>query len=70
MSAALEQGGVPGQVERPSLVAVDAVADRLPAGTVPVDTPVRVLCTSEVVEDESTLLRGLRKLQGMTSKDR
>src|ERR1039457_4190693 len=36
MSAALDQGGVPGQVERPSLVAVDAVADRLPSGTVPV----------------------------------
>jgi hypothetical protein len=40
MSAALEQGGVPGQVERPSLVAVDAVADRLPAGTVPVEVTV------------------------------
>src|ERR1700729_471206 len=37
MSTPLEQGGVPGQVERPSLVAVDAVADRLPAGTVPVE---------------------------------
>src|ERR1035441_8341438 len=37
MSAVLEQGGVPGQVERPSLVAVDAVADRLPAGTVPAE---------------------------------
>src|ERR1035437_9677015 len=40
MSAALEQGGVPGQVERPSLVAVDAVADRLPAGTVPAEVAV------------------------------
>src|SRR5450755_73238 len=40
MSAAPEQGGVPGQVERPSLVAVDAVADRLPAGTVPVEVAV------------------------------
>src|SRR5580700_11955228 len=40
MSAALEQGGKPGQVERPSLVAVDAVADRLPAGTVPVEVAV------------------------------
>jgi hypothetical protein len=40
MSAAVEQGGVPGQVERPSLVAVDAVADRLPAGTVPVEVTV------------------------------
>src|SRR5216684_2100972 len=40
MSAALEQGGVPGQVERPSLVAVDAVADRLPTGTVPVEVAV------------------------------
>src|ERR1039457_1701353 len=40
MSAALQQGGVPGQVERPSLVAVDAVADRLPAGTVPVEVAV------------------------------
>src|ERR1039457_1698430 len=40
MSAALEQGGVPGQVERPSLVAVDAVADRLPAWTVPVQVAV------------------------------
>src|ERR1700735_4760323 len=40
MSAPLEQGGVPGQVERPSLVAVDAVADRLPAGTVPVEVAV------------------------------
>src|ERR1700687_3939416 len=40
MSAALEQGGVPGQVERPSLVAVDAVADRLPAGSVPVEVAV------------------------------
>src|SRR2546429_4926280 len=40
MSAALDQGGIPGQVERPSLVAVDAVADRLPAGTVPVEVAV------------------------------
>src|SRR5580700_11124924 len=40
MSAALEQGGVPGQVERPALVVVDAVADRLPAGTVPVEVAV------------------------------
>src|SRR5580693_10444950 len=40
MSAALEQGGVPGQVERPPLVVVDAVADRLPAGTVPVEVAV------------------------------
>ena len=40
MPAALEQGGVPGQVERPSLVAVDAVADRRPAGTVPVEVAV------------------------------
>jgi hypothetical protein len=40
MSAALEQGSVPGQVERPSLVVVDAVADRLPAGTVPVEVAV------------------------------
>ena len=40
MSAALEQSGVPGQVERPSLVAVNAVADRLPAGTVPVEVAV------------------------------
>src|SRR5450755_1013038 len=40
MSAALDQGGVPGQVERPSLVAVDAVADRLPSGTVPVEVAV------------------------------
>src|ERR1035437_9396651 len=40
MSAALEQGGVPGQVERPSLVAVDAIANRLPAGTVPVEVAV------------------------------
>src|ERR1700735_3834634 len=40
MSTPLEQGGVPGQVERPSLVAVDAVADRLPAGTVPVEVAV------------------------------
>src|SRR5580693_10658530 len=40
ISAALEQGGVPGQVERPSLVAVDALADRLPPGTVPVEVAV------------------------------
>src|ERR1700733_8660637 len=40
MSAALEQGGVPGQVERPSLVVIDAVADRLPARTVPVEVAV------------------------------
>src|SRR5437879_1099219 len=40
LSAALEQGGIPGQVERPSLVAVDAVADRLPTGTVPVEVAV------------------------------
>src|SRR5258708_24737160 len=40
MSAALEQGGVPGQVERPSLVAVDAVADRLPTGTMPLEVAV------------------------------
>src|SRR2546429_3243068 len=40
MSAALDQGGIPGQVERPSLVAVDAVADRPPAGTVPVEVAV------------------------------
>src|ERR1700677_4831294 len=40
MSAGVEQGGVPGEVERPSLVAVDAVADRLPAGAVPVQVPV------------------------------
>src|SRR5690348_18386601 len=37
MSAALDQGGVPGQVERPSPVAIEAVADRLPAGTGPVE---------------------------------
>src|SRR6202049_4932654 len=40
MSAALEQGGVPGQVERAFLIAVEEVADRLPAGTVPVDVAV------------------------------
>src|SRR6266700_5751417 len=40
MSAALEHGGVPGQVQRPSAVVVDAVADRLPAGTVPVQVAV------------------------------
>src|SRR5450755_1490145 len=40
MSAALEQGGVPGQVERPSLAAVHAITDRLPAGTVPVEMAV------------------------------
>src|ERR1700733_2505121 len=39
-SAALDQGGVPGQVQRPSLIARDAVADRLPAGTVPVEVAV------------------------------
>jgi len=39
-SAGVEQGGVAGQVERPSLVAVDAVADRLPTGTVPVEVAV------------------------------
>ena len=40
MSAAIDQGGVPGQVERPSLVAVHAVADRLPSGPVPVEVAV------------------------------
>src|SRR5580704_10766479 len=40
MSAGVEQGGVAGQVEGPALVAVDAVADRLPAGAVPVQVPV------------------------------
>src|ERR1700689_2410408 len=40
MSATLEQGGVPGQGKRPSLVAIDTVADRLPAGTVPVEVTV------------------------------
>src|ERR1035441_10179879 len=40
MSAGLEQGGAPGQVERPSLAAVDAVAARLPAGTVPAEVAV------------------------------
>jgi hypothetical protein len=40
MSAVLEQGSVAGQVERPSLVAVDAVADGLPAGAVPVQVTV------------------------------
>ena len=39
-ATAPEQGSVPGQAERPSLVAVDAVADRLPAGTVPVEVAV------------------------------
>src|SRR5256886_11727879 len=41
MSAALgEQGGVAGQVQRPSLVVGDAVADGLPAGAVPVEVAV------------------------------
>src|SRR5207248_7765045 len=41
MSAVLgEQGGVPGQVQRPSLVVGDAVADGLPAGAVPVEVAV------------------------------
>jgi len=35
-----EQGGVPGQVQRPSGVVGDAVADGLPAGAVPVDVAV------------------------------
>src|SRR5580700_3112196 len=48
MSVALDQGGVPGQVERPSLVAVDAVADRLPAGAVPVEVAVLQLDPSAV----------------------
>src|SRR5437879_1342434 len=40
MSAGLEQGSVPGEVERPSLIALDTVADRLPTGTVPVEVAV------------------------------
>src|SRR5438046_7043824 len=41
MSTALgEQGGVPVEVQRPSLVVGDAVADGLPAGAVPVEVAV------------------------------
>src|SRR5215471_2715950 len=35
-----DQGGVTGEVQRPSAVGADALADRLPAGAVPVEVAV------------------------------
>src|SRR5690242_7504028 len=52
-----EQGGITGQVQRPSLLLADAVGDRLPAGAVPVEVPVLQLDASAVraIGDEAHL---------------